>query len=76
MKKLILLSVLLLAGCNPFDKGIRIQYEDIKYLCEQSGGVINTETYQIGVSKGIVLDTVVITQTCDRTPKNKEGHNE
>lgn len=66
MKKLILLSVLILTGCNPAEQGIRFTAEDTKQLCDVANGKIDNSSIQIGITKGPFWDTITITSTCVR----------
>lgn len=66
MRKLILLSVLILAGCNPMDEGIRFSAKDTENLCAVGNGKLDNSSFQIGITKGPFWDTITITSTCVR----------
>ncbi|UUT40822.1 hypothetical protein [Salmonella phage GSP001] len=66
MKKLVFLSILLLAGCNPYDNSMRFTAEDTKHLCDVAGGKLDNSSIQIGLTKGIFYDSYTITSTCVR----------
>ena len=66
MKKLVFLSILLLAGCNPYDNSMRFTAEDTRHLCDVAGGELDNSSIQIGLTKGIFYDSYTITSTCVR----------
>ena len=66
MKKLVLLSILLLAGCDLYDNSIRFTAEDTRHLCDVAGGELDNSSIQIGLTKGIFYDSYTITSTCVR----------
>lgn len=58
MKRLLLLSVLILAGCDSYDDNMRFTAEDTKHLCDVAGGELDYSSIQIGLTK--VYSTIVI----------------
>ncbi|QXV80490.1 hypothetical protein bas28_0165 [Escherichia phage IrmaTschudi] len=66
MKRLLLLSVLILAGCDSYDDNVRFTAEDTKHLCDVAGGELDYSSIQIGLTKGIFYDSYTITSTCVR----------
>ncbi|AYN56087.1 hypothetical protein STG2_123 [Salmonella phage STG2] len=66
MKRLLLLSVLILAGCDPYYNSIRFTAEDTRHLCDVAGGELDNSSIQIGLTKGIFYDSYTITSTCVR----------
>lgn len=66
VKLLLLIPVLLLTACNPMDYGVRFEAKDIKELCTIAKGTLDDSSLQIGVTKGLLGDSIVITQTCVR----------
>lgn len=70
MKKLILVSVLLLTGCkfdpmllNPFD--LRFTIEDMGKACTDVGGTINKDHMFVGMSRTMFTSSITMTIQCD-----------